>query len=596
VLTTRRSPRSARPLLTGAAAALVLLAVLAFAAAARAGTEGLPTASATTARLGPPPVPCSPAPCGQDGQRPIRSGQLQESTKVHLTITPHAARPGQFVTMKIKYSNGAQCGFASTCGPQDPFTYSLVAVSCATHKPLPPPVGAHDPQLIATTRCYKVTPASATGAPLYAVFQAPIGDCGSSGGLVHPYFDCISEDYLLLLPSCNSPAAKLAPASADPCNKLDVTVKTLERSQSGLDKDAEAFFGGRNLGCFSGCTDVLVTVKDHHTHKPVGGALVSASVTPISSKAIPSYPSGDAGDGYLCAGTNPRRCGSGRLITGLRTNPSGHLRLRYWAPGLIADGQMKITAKATEACHKSGCPKAGEFTTKDLTVSRNLIYRHDATLSAAEARELANWAEGDLLGFGAKQSAEIGLNKYLDALVKTEKLAEHGAEKLGEGLERIAGLLEIAEVATAQWEQQGFMALFFDKFGLSGTGLGRAPEGSVVSAAPSGAFQIALAGDGIPPLHLAQKGLLWNYGAQLAFLRDEHSSEFGAQFIHLYVYEVSYCAQGEDCGPEYYGSKGIHPYLEFQFVADHSRLAQTFESHFLTPYNAQAWMDTQFGP
>jgi hypothetical protein len=322
---------------------------------------------------------------------------------------------------------------------------------------------------------------------------------------------------------------------------------------------------------------------------------VSASVTPISSKDIPSYPSGDAGDGYLCDGANPRRCGSGRLITGLRTNSSGHLRLRYWAPGLIADGQMKITAKATEACHKSGCPKAGQFTTKDLTVSRNLIYRHNATLSAAEAGELANWADGDLFGFGAKQSVEIGLNRYLDALVKAEKLAEHGAEKLGEGLERIAGLLEIAEVASSQWEQQGFMALFFEKFGLSGTGLGRAPEGSVVSAAPSGAFQIALAGDGIAPLRLAQKGVLWNYGAALAFLRDEHSSEFGAQFIHLYVYEVSYCAQGEDCGPEYYGSKGIHPYLEFQFVADHSRIAQTFESHFLTPYNAQAWMDTQFG-
>lgn len=139
------------------------------------------------------------------------------------------------------------------------------------------------------------------------------------------------------------------------------------------------------------------------------------------------------------------------------------------------------------------------------------------------------------------------------------------------------------------------MALFFDRFGLSGTGLGRAPEGSVIPAAPSSNFQIALAGDGIPPLHLAQKGLLWNYGAQLGFLRDEQSSAFGAQFIHLYVYEVSYCAQGEGCGPDYHGSKGIHPFLEFQFVADHSRLEQAFEGHFLIPYNAQAWMDTQFG-
>ena len=138
------------------------------------------------------------------------------------------------------------------------------------------------------------------------------------------------------------------------------------------------------------------------------------------------------------------------------------------------------------------------------------------------------------------------------------------------------------------------MALFFDRFGLSGTGLGRPPEDRVVSAVPSNSFQTALAGDGTPPTHFGQKGLLWNYGAALGFLSDESKVPVGAQAIHLYVYEVSYCGQGEECGPNYHGSKGVHPFLEIQFISD-SAGREDFEGHFLTPYNARAWLDTQFG-
>jgi hypothetical protein len=516
---------------------------------------------------------------------------MEESTKIHLTISPHVAHPGEFVTMRITYSGGGGCGFASMCGPQGTNDISLLGVNCRTHKPLPPPIGPRDPQFVATTRCYEVTPASATGAPFYDVIVAPIGPCGATGGLgPHPFFDCVSADYLLIEPPCSSPAA-----SGDPtCNRLDVTVKPVQQVQSGLDKTEEAFFGGPKDGCFSGCADLLVTVKDHRTHKPVSGAVVSASVTPISKDDIPQYPSGNPGDGYLCDQADPRSCGSGHLITGLKTNASGRLRLRYWAPGLIADGQMTVTAMARENCRQSGCPKSGEFTTNNITVRRNLIYRRDAALSATEAGELANWTESKLFEFGSKLSIEVSLNHALNALVKSERLAEHAAERLGEGLERVSGALEIAEVASALWQQQGFMALFFDKFSLSGTGLGRAPEDRVVSAAPSSSFQRVLSDDGIPPLHLGHKGLLWNYGAALAFLSEESNTPVGAQAIHLFVYEVSYCGQGEECGPNYHGSKGIHPFLEIQLVSD-SAGRQDFDGAILTPYDARAWLDTQFG-
>jgi hypothetical protein len=423
---------------------------------------------------------------------------------------------------------------------------------------------------------------------MYVSIDAPAARSACSYPPVQGVWLTIGND------SCSVHAGRQAPAATASCDKLDVTAKPVQRIASGLNKDEEAFFGGPKDACFSGCADVLVTVTDHRTHKPVRNAVVSASVTPISARDIPSYPAGQAGDGYLCDQADQHRCGSGRLITDLRTNASGHLRLRYWAPGLIADGHMTVTVKARENCHGSSCPKTGEFTTGELTVRRNVIYRRDATLSPEEATTLADWPENTLFEVGQKQATEVELDNWLTLLVRAERLTEHAAHHLGEGLERISGALEIAEAATAAWKQQGFMAMFFDKFGLSGTGLGRAPEDRMVTAAPSTSFQTALAGDGIPPLHLFQKGLLWNYGAQLAFIHEESKAPVGAQSIHLYVYEVSYCGQAEVCGADYHGSTGIHPYLEFQLISD-SAGREDFEGHFLTPYNARAWMDTQFG-
>jgi hypothetical protein len=150
-------------------------------------------------------------------------------------------------------------------------------------------------------------------------------------------------------------------------------------------------------------------------------------------------------------------------------------------------------------------------------------------------------------------------------------------------------------VLRAVWEQHGFLSEFMDGFELSGTGLGRPPSAQTVSAVPGDGFISELAGDGTPPLHLGFKGLLWRFGETLHFLQSTHSSAFGAQFTHLYVYEVSYCAQGGLCGPNYFGQTGIQPYLLFQFTAGRSRFANTANDTFVVPYNAEAWFLTQAG-
>ncbi|MGO9971507.1 MAG: hypothetical protein ACLP01_01490 [Solirubrobacteraceae bacterium] len=71
--------------------------------------------------------------------------------------------------------------------------------------------------------------------------------------------------------------------------------------------------------------------------------------------------------------------------------------------------------------------------------------------------------------------------------------------------------------------------------------------------------------------------------------------------MHLRVYEVSYCQQGLDCGPGYqglapahHGADGIQPYLYFEFTADAGGYLP-FADSFITPYNAEAWLFSQFG-
>jgi hypothetical protein len=402
---------------------------------------------------------------------------------------------------------------------------------------------------------------------------------------------------VLAVPGCGSgPAQDIGAADAEAhaatagsCD-LKVTVKPLQHSRSGLSRDPvsdASFIDDSSEKCQSGCTDLQVTVKDPVTRKPVKNATVSASVTQITG-GIPAYPSGHPSPGFLCNAAHPTRCGSGNFISGLKTNKKGQLKLLYWAPGLIDDESTILTVKASESCNTSACSaghKSGEAD-KTLSVSRNLIYRHEMPLSLEQAKDLAEWTESG----GLKHLARtVGFKKLVttsvEHLIEEEKAAEHAAE----GVE---GVLEIAEFGTELWEQQGFMALFMDGLKLSGTGLGDAPDDRTVSAIPGQEFQKPFAAKG-NVLGLGTTGILWKLGLTYARLQDEH--ELKDQTINLYVYEVSYCEQGSECGPGYHDRKGIRPYLYLELTSEHSNIEHSFADAIVVPYNARAWMETQFG-
>jgi hypothetical protein len=80
------------------------------------------------------------------------------------------------------------------------------------------------------------------------------------------------------------------------------------------------------------------------------------------------------------------------------------------------------------------------------------------------------------------------------------------------------------------------------------------------------------------------------------FLFENHDVAFGAQFLHLKVYEVSYCQEGELCGPGYrtYVGSGIKPELYIEFSANRNRRAESFPLHsFTIQYDPNAWAESQ---
>jgi hypothetical protein len=218
----RRGSVGARARLTSVAAGLMLVGVFAAADAGTASVDRLAAANASAARLGPAPVPCHPAPCGQPGQPALPAGQLEQSTLIHLAITPHVVRPGDVVTMVITYSGSGHCREedGSTCGPQGTPEISMVRVDCRTHTEIPVPTFA---QADATTQCFKATPSTAVGAPFYATITAPVGNCGSTNGVS----DCISADYLLIEPPSKAPI-------------LTLSARPVKRSAAGGDVELTA--------------------------------------------------------------------------------------------------------------------------------------------------------------------------------------------------------------------------------------------------------------------------------------------------------------------------------------------------------------------
>ncbi len=394
---------------------------------------------------------------------------------------------------------------------------------------------------------------------------------------------------------CNHGKAARAAAAGSTC--LDVSVKEIGQSRSGLaiqphfareDASRAFFLTPFSRVCSSGCTNVLVTVTDPLTHQPVEGATVDASVNAVR---------GATGESFLCDQAGTRDCGTHLLNSA--TDPAGQVHLLYWSPGLIADAGPHINVVARDGTHEG----QGELT---FTTKPYLIYENaNGTLSRQETLELAYWSAGkSLVGKLGKlinglSGLEKSLSFSLNVLIGAEVAAERAVQIL-EGVEAvtpIVGALELAHLGSELWERQGFIATFLDALDLNAIGIDDNPIERAVSAAPSAGFETQLANYGTAaPFHAGAGGLLWEYAKHLDFLFENHDVAFGAQFLHVKIYEVSYCQLGEICGPGYrtWVGSGIRPELYIEVSAGRNRRAQSFSPHaFTISYDPNAWAEAQ---
>ncbi|HEY5188272.1 MAG TPA: hypothetical protein VII87_04505, partial [Solirubrobacteraceae bacterium] len=387
-----------------------------------------------------------------------------------------------------------------------------------------------------------------------------------------------------------------ATAAAVGSTCLDVQVKQIGPARSGLaiyghsahEEASRAFFlPPFSRQCASGCTNLLVTVTDPSTHQPVPDATVSASVSDVR---------GVTGEGYLCDQAAAKDCGTHLLNS--TTDAEGQVHLLYWSPGLIEAARPEVKALAREGTHEGSAALT-------FTVKPYLVYDHVGTLSRKETLELAYWAAGKgLIGklgglIGGASALEKGLGFSLNVLIGAEVVAERAVAVLEtvEAVTPIIGVLEVAHVGSELWERQGIISTFLDAIDLSAIGIDDNPVERSVSAAPSAGFESHLANLGTAaPFHIGAGGLLWEYAKHLDFLFSNNDVAFGAQFLHVKVYEVSHCVLGEPCGPGYraYVGGGIQPELYIEVSAGRNRRAQSFAPHsFTISYDPNAWAETQ---
>jgi len=313
--------------------------------------------------------------------------------------------------------------------------------------------------------------------------------------------------------------------------------------------------------CIAGCTNVVVTVTNTRTHEPVQHAQVSASVTPFSPRGVAPYPEGYHADlGHLCRADEPERCGSFLSYSELPpTDIYGQVHFTYWSPGAVRPQTVKITVKAQRVCSPNAyC--AGHYVgqvTQNDTVNPHIIYSSTGTLNRDQLDVLIEWAKNngnfETIGGQLKDAAaEHVLSYALGQAV--EFYAEKAVPVLG-AAELLHAVItkrsDYAELSTATGQEEALTALLATPLGLVTAGLGTVNAGDLDPA-----FLDMIAG---------KDGLLRQYGLKLAYL-EEHQTGFASQEMQLTLEEVSYCKQGQVCGPGD-STPGVEPFLYLYFQA-----------------------------
>ena len=410
-----------------------------------------------------------------------------------------------------------------------------------------------------------------------------------------------TTEAVLAVPGCPAGQAgaldaggrRRAHAAATPQCGLDVTIKPRGKSKAGLSRDdasGAAFISeSDDKTCLSGCTAVEVTVKNAK-HKVVKNASVQASVTAITG-GVPDYPSGHPSPGYVCNAAKPTDCGNGNYLTGLKTDKHGHVELLYWAPGLTSRESATLTVDAESSCNASQCPtqKLTGSASKALSVGPNVIWSSSMTLDDKTIEGLRKWHEsatlmGALKDKGIETLIEAAVTRAASFLIEEEEAFEL-AENAIDGASGIAG----------DWHEKNlvneFTALFLGGFHVSPIGLGITNNGANhFTAIPPNSVRKAIA----EPANIAfgSDSVMWRLAIGEDTAEQEHLK--GPQSASLTAFEVSYCEQGRECGPGWALRPGIRSYIDFEMQVRSPDGVVLPYSQVVIPYNARAWMESQF--
>ena len=336
--------------------------------------------------------------------------------------------------------------------------------------------------------------------------------------------------------------------------------------------------------CLSGCANLLVTVVDPQTHKPVVGATVEAKLGKIDTAGFPALR--QQGNQFLCtqsADPTTRQCGT--TLSGLTTDSDGKLRLIYWAPGEMvpAHTMIDVTARNGQA--------TGSATPTKITVRPYVIFKGQGNLTGEEAYSLkeivGNPAIGDFLNAAGHKVLEIELKALLSRELIAETVLDAAEGPLGYALVQ---LVDLAQAWSEYTEQGDLDAAFLRAAGLSEVGLDGPPFDKTVPATSQYFRQQILYGVA-NVLHAVHGGDLWNVGEAVnRKYGTKTKHQVPDQHVSVQGYEISSCSErNPNCGPGYLGESGIEPRLCFL-----ARWSIGVDDFLCTPlYNPVAWVTSQ---
>jgi hypothetical protein len=414
--------------------------------------------------------------------------------------------------------------------------------------------------------------------------------------------------------------AELAHAKGDSC-PLTVTVKAQNASRAGLAIDNDELkygpvnFTSETTGggltepvsagqkCESGCTNLLVTVTDPKTKKPVTDATVEAKV------AITSAPAHLFGDEFICEQSEATVPKCGTDLSNLSTDQKGQVHLIYWAPGFVPTDSApnlvaSVSVTAKESCSSSVCTaKKREGTGNlSLTVAPYKIYDSEAQLSAVQVGVLIDLATEKSITINPADT--LALHQMTEPAVEfleaTEREAIANLVRLPAAYgEAIIEVAEMGEAIASYGEAAPLTGVFLKALDLSPIGINEPPFEKSASGAGVQAFWTEIGGGlgSFAPLSL--KGVLATDGEALADQSRNAPSVFATppETVDLNVYDVTHCDMSNpNCGPGYSGSRGIQPELCFSFDGSDRlptpKLDWNYEFCAKT-YDPVAWVESQ---